>query len=88
MIEEFLTEARTYCKKRGIKLGVLGYYAVNNSKLLPHLAGGGDCQVRTIERVRKYMRDNPPPEAATEKNLNHGRTMADAVPPAKTKRIA
>lgn len=60
MIEEFLTEARAYCKARAIKLTTLGRYAVDDKELFPRLERGGQCLPRTMERVRAFMAENPP----------------------------
>ncbi len=68
MIDEFLTEARAYCKARNIKLATLGRYAVDDKEPFPRLERGGQCYPRTMDRVRAYMAENPPaqtPEEAT-----------------------
>lgn len=65
MIEDFLSEAEAYCAQAGIKLATLGYYANSDTRLFSRLQSGGECLPRTMEKVRAYMRDNPPKRDAT-----------------------
>ena len=64
MIDQFLTEAEAYCAQAGIKLATLGYYANSDTRLFARLQSGGECLPRTMEKVRAYMRENPPKQAA------------------------
>jgi hypothetical protein len=63
MIKQLLSEAEAYCGAVGIKLATLGYYATNDTRLFARLKSGGECLPRTAEKVRAYMRANPPKRA-------------------------
>jgi hypothetical protein len=65
MIKQLLSEAEAYCGAAGIKLATLGYYATNDTRLFARLRSGGECLPRTAEKVRAYMRDNPPKQVRT-----------------------
>lgn len=60
MIDEFISEAVVYCERRNIKLATLGAYSVGDRTLFSRLKNNGQCLPRTMDRVRSYMRDNPP----------------------------
>ncbi len=59
MVDDLIIEAERYCEAAGIKLSTLGQYAVSDKTLFTRLIGGGTCHVRTVERVRAYMAENP-----------------------------
>jgi len=68
MIQDFITDARRYCEARGINLTTLGLYAVSDSRLFSRLEAGGQCLPRTIDRVRRYMSENPPTDKSADQS--------------------
>ncbi|WP_126975598.1 hypothetical protein [Frigidibacter oleivorans] len=60
LIAAFVAECRIYCQRRGISLGTLGSYAASNSKLFQRLEAKGECELRTMRKIREYMQANPP----------------------------
>ena len=76
MIDEFIIEARRYADARGIKLATLGTYAVSDKTLFARLENGGDCRVKTINRVRAYMAQNPIPAGQPANVEGQGGTTA------------
>lgn len=60
MRQEFIIEAQAYCAERGIKLSTLGKYAVGDGSLFARLMAGRRCFPDTLDRVREYMKANPP----------------------------
>lgn len=60
-----IDDAERYCADAGIKLSSLGLYAVGNSRLFASLKAGRPCLTTTIERVRRYIEDNPRGDAST-----------------------
>jgi hypothetical protein len=63
--DPFLADAERYCAAAGIKLSTLGLYAVGNSRFFANLKAGRPCLTSTLERVRRYMQENPRPEPTT-----------------------
>lgn len=59
MITQFISEARAYCERAGIKPSTLGQYAVRDNTLFDRLESGGQCLPRTMDRVRAYMESHP-----------------------------
>lgn len=59
-ISRLLADIDAYCAERGIRPSTFGRLAANDGKFYDRLKGGGDCLQRTIARVRRYMRENPP----------------------------
>lgn len=59
MENEILIEAQAYCDARRISPATLGIYAVNNAHLLKRIEAGRAFPA-TIQKLRNYMRDNPP----------------------------
>ncbi len=60
ILSQFCAEAQTYCDARGISLGTLAAYAVDDNTLFVRLSQGGQCLPRTMQKVRDYMLRNPP----------------------------
>lgn len=60
MTQDFIIDAQAYCAERGIKLSTLGKYAVGDGSLFARLMAGRRCFPDTLDRVREYMRKNPP----------------------------
>lgn len=75
ILTQFTDECAAYCAQRGIGLSSLGAYAVNDNSLFSRLDAGGQCLPRTMQRVRDYMRDNPP-NALKRKGGAHVRRSA------------
>lgn len=59
MYDDFICEAERYCAARGIRLSTLGAYAVGDKTLFTRLRNNGNCLPPTMERVRRYMAENP-----------------------------
>lgn len=58
--ENFITEIAAYAESVGLEPSTICLRAVGNGHLFKRLEGGGDCSTKTVERVRQYMRENPP----------------------------
>lgn len=56
---ELISAAERYCASRGISLSRLGGLAVNDGKFFRRLQAGGSCTIDTLNKVRRYMADNP-----------------------------
>jgi hypothetical protein len=59
-MNDLLNEIRAFCAAIGIKPTTFGLRAVNDGGFVPRLESGGECLPRTAEKVRAYMRANPP----------------------------
>lgn len=62
LIDEFISRLEAFAASHGISPATVTSRAVGNSRLYARLKSGGDCGTRVIERVDKYMADNPPTE--------------------------
>ncbi len=65
MLNQLITDAEIYCAARGIKLATLGAYAVGDRTLFARLGRGGECLPSTVDRVRRYMAENPTAQTPT-----------------------
>lgn len=55
-----IDEIDAYCSRTGLSASTVCLRAVGNAHLPARLKAGGQCLPRTADRVRAYMRDNPP----------------------------
>lgn len=58
--QTFIAEISAYAASIGLRPSTVCLRAVGNGHLYNRLTDGGDCSSRTMERVRRYMADNPP----------------------------
>tara|TARA_B100002003_G_scaffold227027_1_gene234295 strand:+ start:2451 stop:2666 length:216 start_codon:yes stop_codon:yes gene_type:complete len=63
--QALLDEIETYCRSTGLSPSTVCLRAAGNGHLPKRLQSGGECLPRTMEKVRAYMRENPPKQAAT-----------------------
>jgi hypothetical protein len=72
--EEVLEEIEAYLEAMGWSAAYLGVKAMGNSAFVIRLRNGRNIRVDTVDRIRKFMRENPPPK----KNRRSGGTRAMA----------
>jgi hypothetical protein len=60
---ELLTEINDYLAASGVAESTFGVLSVNDGKLVGRLRAGKGITIETVERVRKYIADNPPTPA-------------------------
>jgi hypothetical protein len=65
-MNDLIKDIRTFCTAAGIKPTTFGLRAVNDGGFVPRLDAGGQCLPRTVEKVRAYMRANPPAASKAE----------------------
>lgn len=65
-LDSLLEEIDAYCKDRGIKPTYFGQLVSRDRGLVDRLRTGGQTLSDKIERIRKYMRDNPTSKEAAE----------------------
>jgi len=58
--QQFINDVKSYMQKTNMSARAFGVAATNDSKLLPRIFSRR-ITLTTIERVEKFMRDNPPP---------------------------
>lgn len=78
-IQTLLADMRAYCEEADLPITVLCRRAVKDSKFVSRLEGGGECLPSTMAKVRCYMAENPPKDAAPDQ----GETSPDRAPAAK-----
>ncbi len=54
-VKKVLDLAARLQKQTGLEYATIGRYAVNNSRILDALANGGDCQMKTLKRLKAYI---------------------------------
>lgn len=60
-IDDLIGDIESYLARTGLTETQFGRLAVNDGSLISRrLRGGMDVQISTIERVRRYMAENPP----------------------------
>jgi hypothetical protein len=57
------SEIDAYCEAAGLQPSTVCHRAVGNGHLHKRLELGGECLPRTVEKLRAYMRANPPKSA-------------------------
>ena len=62
----FIAELEAYAARVGLRPSTICLRAIGNGHLHRRLTDGGDCSSGTIERVRRYMVENPPTPAPSE----------------------
>jgi hypothetical protein len=69
-MEEFMSEIESYAKSRGIKPATVLQLAARLSGRTWErwLQGDASCTLRTMSRVRDYMRENPVPAKSSAKD--------------------
>lgn len=60
--EQFLQEIDAFLAHTGMTQSQLGDMAVNDAKFVPRIRAGSSLTVRTLDRVREFMRDYRPPK--------------------------
>jgi hypothetical protein len=60
------SEIDAYCHAAGLRPSTVCHRAVANGHLYKRLEAGGECLPRTVEKVRAYMRANPPAASKAE----------------------
>lgn len=60
MLTELIEEIEAYCIQAGIAESTFGKKAMGDGKFVKSLRGGRRMYPENIDRVRSYMRDNPP----------------------------
>ncbi|MFQ5535612.1 MAG: hypothetical protein ACE5EM_12415 [Sphingomonadales bacterium] len=58
--DDLISEIREYCRQAGLAETTFGRRAMNDGKFVGRLAGGAGITMASIERIRAYIRDNPP----------------------------
>lgn len=59
-IEQINRMANAYARHTKLKRSTLGVHIVNDGKFFPRLDDGGQCTVRTAERVAQWFANNWP----------------------------
>ena len=67
--ERLLKEIEEFIIKHDIPASIFGREAINDTALVGRLRAGGDVQSRTIDRVRKFMRDYKPKRRKSRRRL-------------------
>jgi hypothetical protein len=65
-LQQFLSEVDAYIERSGMSPTGFGLAAMNDGKFLPRVREAGSLTVRSMNRARQYMHDNPPPSEHTE----------------------
>jgi hypothetical protein len=66
MMSDLISEMKSYCDRSGTAASTLGRRALGDPSFVSRLRGGGECLPRTVEKVRAYMRANPPAASKAE----------------------
>jgi hypothetical protein len=67
-IQQLLNEITDYCKKAEISESTFGRQVVNDGKFVSRLRSGRGVTLKTMNRVREYIRAHPPgPDSISEK---------------------
>lgn len=61
--DEFLAEVDRYIEVAGIGAATLGKRALNDPNFVSDLRGGRSPSLAIVDRVRKFIADNPPAAA-------------------------
>jgi hypothetical protein len=69
-----LDEITGYCRTAGLAETTFGRLAVNDGKLVGRIRDGGRISVKTLDRIRNFIGENPP-ERRTEENLISPRSV-------------
>ncbi len=75
--DALIREIEAYCRRKGTAESTFGRRAVNDGKFVSRLREGKSVTLRTLNRVRTYMHDNPPSGNGTTR----GNDVADATAP-------
>lgn len=59
--EQLLQEIDAFLSQTGMTKSVFGTLAANDDKFVERVRGGSGFTVRTLDRVRKFMREYRPP---------------------------
>lgn len=70
-MRDFLSDIDAYLEQRRISETALGKAAVNDGKFVSRIRSGKGVTVRLVERVREYMRENPPEQFEDERRPIH-----------------
>ena len=57
--QTLIAEIREYCRREGCAESTFGRLAVNDGKFVGRIRNGGRVTTRTMERVRRFMREQP-----------------------------
>ena len=58
--DAILHDISEYCRRAGMAESTFGRRAVNDGKLVGRVRDGGRMTIETLERIRRYIADNPP----------------------------
>ena len=70
LMRDFLSDIDAYLAERRISETALGKAAVNDGKFVSRIRSGKGVTVRLVERVREYMRENPPEQFEDERQIH------------------
>jgi len=77
--QALISDIEDYCRRGGLAESTFGRQAVNDGKFVGRLRGGGNVTTRTIERVRRFMREH-----AADNGSAPGAVAAGAVQPGRS----
>lgn len=63
-MDDLIKEIEAYCKAAGIAPTTFGRLSGAGGTFISRLRAGGGCTMRTVEKIRQYMADNPAPSPA------------------------
>ena len=58
--DDLIQEVEAYANERGLAPATIISRAVNNGRLYGRLKAGFGCNMKTAERIRAFMAENPP----------------------------
>ena len=67
--ERLLKEIEEFIARHDIPASIFGREAVNDTALVGRLRAWGDVQTKTVDRVRKFMRDYKPKKRKPRRRL-------------------
>jgi hypothetical protein len=66
MTTQLILEIETFASSKGVAPATVTSRAVGNSRLYHRLKNGKSCTLNVVDRLRKYMADNPAPAPVAE----------------------
>lgn len=63
---QFLSDIETYLVQSSMTATVFGRQACGNPNFVFRLRDGRDVTLATVDRVRRFMAENPPPAGETQ----------------------
>lgn len=78
---EVLEQISTYCRASGLAESTFGRRAVNDGKLVARIRDGGRITARTLDRIQRFIDDNPAADVSENSLIANGagrrRTFGD-----------